>query len=104
LYRVTCKQCGANTLITGGDPDAALSCTCCQQKHHHGVAANACPGAGFNHLDAVCSHPDGGQACNAVTELGQDCPGGHCGTGVDGCTVCRPVDIEFIGQLQMGQV
>jgi hypothetical protein len=26
-----------------------------------------------------------------VTPAGEDCPGGHCGTGVEGCTVCRPV-------------
>lgn len=25
-----------------------------------------------------------------------DCPGGHCGVGVDGCTVCRPVHIEVM--------
>jgi len=104
LYRVTCKKCGANTLITGGDPDVALSCRCCPKDHHHGVAANACPGADLNHPDVVCSHPDGGQACNVVTPLGSNCPGGHCGAGVDGCTVCRPVNIEWIGQTLAGQV
>lgn len=96
MYRVTCKQCSASTLITDGDPDVQLSCRCCPQDHHHGYAANACPGINANHEGVPCTHPDGGQACNVLTELGDDCPGGHCGLGVDGCTVCRPVNIEFI--------
>jgi hypothetical protein len=35
---------------------------------------------------------------------GEDCPGGHCGAGVKGCAVCRPVihfavvgDPQFVG-------
>lgn len=98
MYRVICKQCGATTLIEGGDPDAQLSCACCPVKHHHGRAAGSCPGAGIQHTGAPCTNPDGGQACNVVTELGRNCPGGHCGLGVDGCTVCRPVNIEFTGR------
>lgn len=29
-----------------------------------------------------------------VTEMA--CPGGHCGPGVDGCTVCRPVTVTVL--------
>lgn len=103
MYRVICKQCGANTLIPGGDPDVQLSCKCCPLDHHHGLAAGACPGSGVNHAGADCTHPAGGRVCNVVTPEGDPCPGGHCGLGVDGCTVCRPVTIEFVGA-NMGMV
>ena len=37
---VTCNQCGASaTIADGTDPDAALTCACCPQDHHHGQAA-----------------------------------------------------------------
>ena len=81
------------------DLDAALTCTagggCCAVQHNHGQAANACPGIGLNHHGAPCSHPNP-LACLVVTPEGTECPGGHCGKGVDGCTVCRPITIMIL--------
>ena len=42
MLHVRCDQCGASAVIDGGtDPDAALSCGCCPEDHHHGQAADA---------------------------------------------------------------
>lgn len=109
MYRVTCKQCGASGLAEDGNRlQQAVGCSCCVQPmpHNHDAAANACPGAGKDdltqqHPGAACAHPLGGTACNAVTEVGQDCPGGHCFPGVEGCTVCRPLTVEFVGVVGM---
>lgn len=88
------------------DFDAALDCLpgrgCCGQDHHHGQAANACPG---EHDGAVCPHPAGAcgiwasaQALQPAAAQAADagCPGGHCGKGVPGCTVCRPITITVL--------
>ena len=99
MLHIQCNQCGKWTVAgpeAGADPASALECGCCTQAHNHDLAANACPGAGLNHQGAACSHPDGGWACNVVTPLGEDCPGGHCGLGVEGCTVCRPITITML--------
>jgi hypothetical protein len=40
MLHIQCDQCGASVIAAGGsDPDAALSCGCCPQDHHHGQAA-----------------------------------------------------------------
>lgn len=66
--RIRCDGCGTSVITdTGADPDGALDCGCCPQDHHHGEAANACPGH----------------------------PGKH-GKGVPGCTVCRPLTITAL--------
>lgn len=109
-WRVICKQCGANSIVeTADNPQTAVGCNCCTQPHDHDAAANACPGAGQQdhtqqHPGVPCAHPMGGAACNAVTEQGVDCPGGHCFPGVAGCTVCRPLTLEFVGIAPVGLV
>lgn len=97
------------------------------QIHHHGRAAEACAGSnGTGHPGAACPHPNP-KVCVRVSVpadvtpgdipvdgrevpampgrrgAGEPCPGGHCGIGVDGCTVCRPV-IHFAtaGDVRMG--
>jgi len=106
MFHVQCKQCGKwTTTADGSNLDAALSCNCCPENHDHAANANSCPGANLNHPDASCPHPDGGIACNVVTQVGDDCPGGHCGVGIAGCTVCRPVIITLLpgtAQMTMG--
>jgi hypothetical protein len=77
-----------------------LSANCCKVAHNHGKAANACLG---DHAEAPCSSGDPAK-CSvwANTEGDGDCPGGHCGVGVDGCTVCRPITITVLaGSVQM---
>ena len=101
MLHIQCNQCGRWVVAgpeAGADPDSALACGCCPADHNHGQAANACPGAGLNHPGAPCPHPDGGRgrACNVATPLGEDCPGGHCGLGVEGCAVCRPITITLL--------
>ena len=96
MLRVQCNQCQASAYTDNVDnPDDALACACCPQDHSHGLSANECPGAGVNHGDASCPHPDP-QACTVVTPPGEDCPGGHCGLGVPDCRVCRPVTITVM--------
>lgn len=96
MLRVQCNQCKATAYTDNGDnPDDALSCSCCPADHSHGLSANTCGGAALSHPDAACSHPDP-IACNVITPAGEDCPGGHCGLGVPGCMVCRPVTITAI--------
>lgn len=70
MFRVKCNQCGAETIALG-DPFGTdpPGCHCCPEDHNHDEAANACPG----------DHK------------------GDCGLGVDGCTVCRPLTITFLG-------
>lgn len=78
-------------------PDGALDCECCPGgKGHpvlpdgrpdHAAMANSCSG---QHDGSAC--PDGTN-CIVLTPLGEDCPGGHCAKGVEGCTVCRPITI-----------
>jgi hypothetical protein len=87
-YLVQCNQCRASAQITRArDPDSAVQCGCCPQAHHHGQAANACPGG-----HGPCPTPDHCPVHNAPGP----CPGGHCGLGVPGCTVCRPVTITAL--------
>lgn len=99
MLQVQCNQCGVKGFTdTGDDPDIIVSCSCCPQDHHHGQAASACPGivSGEGHPDAACPHPDP-TACTVASPEGVMCPGGHCGVGVDGCTVCRPITITVMG-------
>ena len=98
MLRVECKQCGASAYTdNGADPDAALACPCCVLPHDHAAAANACPGAGAQHAGVPCPEVESGAGCTILTPLGEACPGGHCGLGVPGCTVCRPVNITLYG-------
>jgi hypothetical protein len=90
--RIQCQQCFAEARIPAdADPHAINICGCCLIDHHHGQAAAACSGnEGAGHPGAACPHPNP-LACTRVTPHGEECPGGHCGIGVDGCTVCRPL-------------
>lgn len=93
---VQCKQCLATASVPDGvDPHTMTWCQCCTIEHHHGQAAESCSGNnGVGHEGAPCTFPNP-RACTVVTPPGEDCPGGHCGVGVDGCTVCRPI-IHFV--------
>jgi hypothetical protein len=96
VLHIQCMQCGKWSVFgaeAGADPDSALQCGCCKKDHHHGQAANACPGVDAGHPGAPCPAPD---TCITLTPLGEACPGGHCGLGVDGCTVCRPIAITLL--------
>ena len=95
MFRVTCNQCGASVVTPDGNTDA-LACACCPEAHSHEANANACPGAGLNHLGAACGHEDPA-ACVVLTEAGEPCPGGHCHVNVDGCQVCRPCTVAWMG-------
>ncbi len=91
----TCPPGAAATMGAHGpqcamaDLDAHLNCrpgsSCCLLDHHHGQAANACPGG---HGECAV-----GDSCEVMTPAGEPCPGGHCGLGQPGCTVCRPMII-----------
>lgn len=100
MLHIQCNQCGAWTTSGDGlDPDGQLACGCCPLDHHHGLAANACPGAEGSHPGAACPAPEN---CIARTPLGRPCPGEHCGLGVEGCTVCRPITITLMaGSVQV---
>jgi hypothetical protein len=68
---IQCNQCGASVTTENGlDPDGELVCRCCPEDHHHGEAANACPG--IEDAEHIC--------------------------GVDNpdCTVCRPISITLL--------
>lgn len=102
MKRIQCKQCFAEAQITPEtDPHTVNICGCCTIDHHHGEAAAACPGnGGTGHPGEDCPHPNP-DACTVVTPSGIPCPGGHCGIGVSGCTVCRPlVHFAEVGDLQ----
>lgn len=96
LARVTCKQCGATTLVEHTDFQGAITCNCCTVNHDHDENANSCSGVDANHEGVPCAEPTGTENCNMLTPLGEDCPGGHCGPDVDGCTVCRPITIDLL--------
>ena len=76
------------------------ACDRCPEDHHHGKAANQCKGGhGACPTPESCSvwagmHPHK-QDSNA-RDLPGPCPGGHCGVGVEGCTVCRPIKITAL--------
>lgn len=107
VLRVTCTGCGSEALVTdAADPDGAFDahpdtdCRCCSGESHpglsHAEATKACP---MGHEDKACGI---GPDCQVHTPAGEDCPGGHCGPGVDGCTVCRPL-IIFAGAVLGGE-
>lgn len=106
MYRVTCKQCGASGITDNGHQlQNAVSCRCCTQDHDHDESANACPEAGIEgvrHGGADCTLGD--RACIVLTPEAEECPGGHCGPGVDGCTVCRPLLVQWLGIAPVNQV
>ena len=108
MYRVTCKQCGGSGITDNGlRLQSAVSCPCCPLPHDHDEAANGCPGAGVD--DLAQQHPDvacaaGSVSCNAITPLGEECPGGHCYPGTPGCTVCRPVTADWLGIMPLAGV
>jgi hypothetical protein len=99
-HTAECNGCGRSVTITDDDIDLhmavdATGCGCCTENHHHGQAASACPGKGGNHPGAECPHPDP-VACTVLTPEGEECPGGHCGLGIPGCSVCRPLTITLL--------
>lgn len=133
--QIICQTClTAADLPPGADPHAYTWCDCCTirgddgKPHHHGRAAESCPGnGGIGHPGEPCPHrnpkvcimvsrpvPAGDEGLTAavtgngvataggpVRPAGEDCPGGHCGVGVSGCTVCRPVmHMAVVGDLQ----
>jgi hypothetical protein len=87
-----------------GDLDGQVVCTgsgCCQEDHDHAATANACPAKG-GHPAGSCPNPSSCELWTNVRSHHEDpdadglpvsCPGGHCGFGVPGCTVCRPITI-----------
>lgn len=93
-------------------PDAQVTCdpasthpNCCHIEHDHAAAANSCP---EDHSADPCPHPAGGckvwHGATADTRHPQyrgsppgNCPGGHHGKGVRGCTVCRPLILTMPG-------
>jgi hypothetical protein len=96
---------GAQVVCPPGSP-------CCKQDHSHDATANACP---QNHGTAPCPNPGRcetweqqkrdvvnldpdvhGQLKASLAHITGDCPGGHCGFGVPGCTVCRPVTVTVM--------
>lgn len=98
-------DCGMNDL------GAAVTCPpgsdCCDGSDHpdqsHDQHASSCTADHSEHAcpdKAACAtwagitadtrHPD------YDGEAPGDCPGGHCGQGVQDCTVCRPVAIEIM--------
>jgi hypothetical protein len=105
-FLLQCNGCGTATVTADArDPDAAVVCPpesdCCKTDHHHGEAA-ACAGG-----HAACPTPDdcpvfGDQHQPEPDEPGAPaparipCPGGHCGPGVAGCNVCRPITITAL--------
>jgi hypothetical protein len=94
--RIQCAQCLAATDIPAdADPHSVDFCGCCDGSQHpgmtHGQYAASCTGdEGAGHPGEPCSHQDP-LACTRVSPPGEQCPGGHCGPGVAGCTVCRPL-------------
>jgi len=95
------------------DIGAVVSCKCCTQDHSHDQAAMACPGLAGAHAGEPCPHPDpvlcpahiSSTSPHAETpahlvldsvSAPLECPGGHCGPDVKGCTVCRPVIITML--------
>lgn len=87
-HMVECVQCHAVTVVFDSrHAHEALKCACCPVDHNHGDAANECA---REHAGVPCSHPDP-LACTYLSPAGEQCPGGHCGLGVPGCTVCRPI-------------
>lgn len=95
MFEITCNRCGAGVRTSDlSDPDAALICGCCPENHHHGQNAAACPGIDAGHPGTPCHRAAGGQECTLKTPSGEPCPGGHCGPGVAGCNVCRPITIS----------
>lgn len=93
--QVQCKQCLAIANVEDGvDPHTMTWCGCCTQEHHHGLAAEACPGNNaVGHPGAPCTNNPRTCAVISLPESrqGEPCPGGHCGTGIPDCTVCRPL-------------
>lgn len=97
MLKVECKKCGAFVWTDNGlTPNAVLNCGCCSQLHDHDESANSCRGIQEGHPGQACSEADP-LTCVAVTPEGEDCPGEHCGAGVIGCAVCRPVNIIIYG-------
>lgn len=114
MFRVKCDQCGRETIVVGDPFGAEIpGCVCCTADHVHDESANtcsgehagtACPHAGSDLIRSLV-HPEthevtefhGDEACIAASLPGEPCPGGHCGLGVPGCAVCRPVSLIFLG-------
>lgn len=101
-HEPTCQHSNLDAMVTCA-PDSG----CCQESHDHGAKARACPGIpgdGDNHPGEPCPFPEGQckswisstSSVAGKTDAGP-CPGGHCAPGVDGCTVCRPITITFMG-------
>lgn len=104
MFHIGCSRCGKWTVVQDlSDPDAALQCSCCPQDHHHGQAANACPGIEAGHPGVPCHQEGDGSGCTLRTPHGEACPGGHCTPGDPGCTVCRPITITPLpGAVKVG--
>lgn len=106
---------GHNPLCAMTDLGSNLQChpdgDCCQEDHSHDQAANACPGiAAGGHPGEPCPAPNPDRCLvysggySAARDLAPEqrvrrtgtCPGGHCGFGVKGCTICRPITITLL--------
>lgn len=107
MLHVQCKRCDAFALTNNhGNPDSALSCGCCTIEHSHGP--KVCPNAEKHNepckTPTECDVHHGylykadGTGAEPANE--GDCPGGHCGLGVKGCVVCRPVHLTLMAPVE----
>jgi hypothetical protein len=122
VYQVQCDGCGTSAYVgcgcpPGHDPqqdghhadcamgalEAQVVCPpgsgCCEQDHDHvppatcDAAHGACPApAACKMWRNVRSHHEDPDAAGLPVE----CPGGHHGFGVPGCTPCRALTITFL--------
>jgi hypothetical protein len=95
MFLVQCNGCKTAAVTEHArDPDTSIVCPpesdCCKADHHHGETANACPGG-----HGACPTP---AACPVWGQRQPEgpCPGGHCGLGIAGCSVCRPITITAL--------
>jgi hypothetical protein len=99
--RMSCGRADCAHLDPDAAFDAAADCSCCTAGHHHGLNANSCAGG-----HDPCPSPGdcpvwlGMQPHRENSPLRDtsagSCPGGHCGPGVPGCGVCRPLKITVM--------
>jgi hypothetical protein len=84
-----------------GDLHAVVTCRpgrgCCAEPHSHAEACDSCPGG-----HGPCPQSDTAR-CPVQGDNDGPCPGGHCGTGVPGCTVCRVLIVTALdGSAHLG--
>jgi len=123
MYQVSCDGCGTSAYIgcgcpDGHDPQLLGHHASCQMGDIEGSVAcppeatQCCQTDGCDHKPADCPREHG--ACPAPANcklwrnvrshhedpdaagLPKECPGGHHGFGVPGCTPCRALTVTFL--------